>query len=195
MVDISRPFRDTILTFLRRKSPVLLVFGGVCLVGGAYLLLTPAALHVRRLAGAAVRSAHGAGHRPHAQPDAAAGLQRASRNPLFRRRHPAQPGPAPPRHQRRSGWRGSIRRSPRRPRSGARRLDEALKALRGDLVVDVGLQSDVINLSLSQSGSRRWHATPCSDLLDQFYAQEAAVYANPQLKFAEDEANAASATS
>jgi succinoglycan biosynthesis transport protein ExoP len=55
-------------------------------------------------------------------------------------------------------------------------------------VVDVGLQSDVINVSfLNPDPTVARDAV--KSLLDQFFGQEATVYANPQLKFAEQEAN------
>ena len=62
-----------------------------------------------------------------------------------------------------------------------------MQAFASNFVVDVGVQSDVMNLSFL-------HPDPTlardavQQLLNQFFAQEAAVYANPQLQFAEDEA-------
>ena len=71
--------------------------------------------------------------------------------------------------------------------SNERKLDDATTRFGTDLVVDVGLQSDVINVAylnpdpvVARDAVRQ--------LLDRFYGQEAAVYANPQLKFAEEEA-------
>jgi uncharacterized protein involved in exopolysaccharide biosynthesis len=68
-----------------------------------------------------------------------------------------------------------------------RQMDEALKAFAADMVIDVGLQSDVINVSFLNPDPEVAHATVQS-LLDHFFSQEAVIYANPQLQFAEDEA-------
>jgi uncharacterized protein involved in exopolysaccharide biosynthesis len=74
-----------------------------------------------------------------------------------------------------------------------RKQDLAAKAFLDDLVIDVGQQSDVLNVSFL-------HPDPTiardsvQKLIDEFFAQEAAVYANPQLKFAENEAAAARAS-
>jgi len=73
------------------------------------------------------------------------------------------------------------------PYSEAHKLDNAAERFANNLVIDVGMQSDVINLSFL-------HPDPVvardavQKLLDHFYMQEAAVYANPQLHFAEEEA-------
>src|SRR5207344_3367642 len=72
----------------------------------------------------------------------------------------------------------------------AHKMDMAVKAFGADIVVDVGLQSDVLNLSLLNPD-----ATVARDalqtLIDRFFAREAEVYANPQLTFAEAEASGA----
>jgi uncharacterized protein involved in exopolysaccharide biosynthesis len=73
-----------------------------------------------------------------------------------------------------------------------RRQDDALKAYNSNLVVDVGLQSDVLNLSFLNA-SPTVARDALRHLLDGFFAQEAEVYANPQLEFAEEEAAAAKA--
>jgi uncharacterized protein involved in exopolysaccharide biosynthesis len=74
--------------------------------------------------------------------------------------------------------------------SDTHKLDLATQSLLSDLVVDVGLQSDVLNISYFNPD-----ATVARDavqtLLNQFFSQEAAVYANPQLTFAENESAAA----
>jgi len=71
-----------------------------------------------------------------------------------------------------------------------KQIDLATKAFLEDLVIDVGLQSDVLNISYFNP-----NATLARDavreLLNKFFDQEAAVYANPQLAFAESEAKAA----
>ena len=75
------------------------------------------------------------------------------------------------------------------PESDSRKMDIAVQAFLSNLTIDVGLQSDVLNISylhrdpvLAKDGVQQ--------LLDEFYSQEAAVYANPQLQFAEHEAAA-----
>jgi uncharacterized protein involved in exopolysaccharide biosynthesis len=74
----------------------------------------------------------------------------------------------------------------------ARKQDDALKTYNSNLVVDVGNQSDVLNLSFLNANPAVARDA-LQHLLDSFFAQEAEVYANPQLKFAEDEAAAAKA--
>ena len=74
--------------------------------------------------------------------------------------------------------------------SESRQQEDALKAFNSDLLVDVGLQSDVINISFLNRDAKVAHGT-VQALLDQFYALEANVYANPQLQFAEEEAKRA----
>jgi uncharacterized protein involved in exopolysaccharide biosynthesis len=78
------------------------------------------------------------------------------------------------------------------PLTPEHKLDAAVKAFSADRVVDVGLQSDVLNLSYLSP-----NATVARDglqtLVDQFFAREAEVYANPQLTFAEAEASGAKA--
>jgi len=71
-----------------------------------------------------------------------------------------------------------------------RKLDDATTAFSTNLVVDVGLQSDVINIAyLNEDATVARDAV--QKLLDGFYGQEATVYANPQLQFAGDEATKA----
>ncbi len=77
-----------------------------------------------------------------------------------------------------------------RPLDEDRQLDDAATQFSSDLVVDVGLQSDVINIAyLNHDPIVARDAV--QQLLDRFYGQEATVYANPQLRFAEEEANKA----
>ena len=54
-------------------------------------------------------------------------------------------------------------------------------------MIDVGLQSDVLNVSFLNPDPNVAHDA-VQTLLDRFFAQEAEVYANPQLEFAEGEA-------
>ena len=146
MVITQPSLRDTIHTFFRRKFTFLLIFGGACLVGAAYLFLTtPLYLSAASLV---VRFDQ------HTVPD----IDR-SRN---------QPAPLGSNERREIIYSDAdILRSPDLQRAAlhevglariypkiasaghgkAREEEEALKAFNADLVVDVGLQSDVINLT------------------------------------------------
>ena len=78
------------------------------------------------------------------------------------------------------------------PGDDERKLDLASRIFAANLVIDVGLQSDVLNVSFL-------HPDPTlardavQSLLDRFFSQEAEVYANPQLQFAETEAKSSQA--
>lgn len=77
-----------------------------------------------------------------------------------------------------------------KPAGPDRKLDDAVTLFSDNLVIDVGLQSDVINLAyLNHDPVVARDAV--QQLLDEFYGQEATVYANPQLRFAQDEADKA----
>lgn len=71
--------------------------------------------------------------------------------------------------------------------TAARKDDLAIRAFESNLTVDVGMQSDVINVSYLNPSAVVVH-NAVVQLLNEFYQQEADVYANPQLKFAESEA-------
>jgi uncharacterized protein involved in exopolysaccharide biosynthesis len=73
-----------------------------------------------------------------------------------------------------------------------RKLEEAEQQFSSNLVIEVGLQSDVISITYLNPDPVVAHDA-VQQLLNHFYAQEAAVYANPQLHFSEDEANKARA--
>ncbi len=68
-----------------------------------------------------------------------------------------------------------------------RKLDMALTAFQSDLVVNVGLESDVITVSFLARSAKLAQAV-VQHLLTEFYGQEASIYANPQLRFARQEA-------
>jgi polysaccharide biosynthesis transport protein len=72
----------------------------------------------------------------------------------------------------------------------AGKMDQAERAFDADLVINVSMQSDVLSLSFFNPDPIAARDA-LQQLIDQFFAQEAAVYANPQLKFAQEEANAA----
>ena len=187
MVIVQPSFRDTIHTFFRRKFTFLLIFGGVCLAGAAYLFFTQPLY----MAGASLVVRFD----QHTVPD------------IDKTRVPVQPLGSNERREiiysdadilrspdllrRAMNEIGLARLYPQIASDGhgqARQEEEALKALGGDLVVDVGLQSDVINLSFLNPDPVVARDA-IKSMLDQFYGQEATVYANPQLKFAEQEAN------
>lgn len=73
---------------------------------------------------------------------------------------------------------------------GPAKLDEAERQFAANLIVDVGLQSDVITITYLNTDPQVAHDA-VQQLLRQFYAQEAAVYANPELRFSNDEASKA----
>lgn len=153
MVIVQPSFRDTIHTFFRRKFTFLLIFGGVCLAGAAYLFFTQPLY----MAGASLVVRFD----QHTVPD------------IDKTRVPVQPLGSNERREiiysdadilrspdllrRAMNEIGLARLYPQIASDGhgqARQEEEALKALGGDLVVDVGLQSDVINLSFFESRSR-----------------------------------------
>jgi succinoglycan biosynthesis transport protein ExoP len=76
--------------------------------------------------------------------------------------------------------------------SNSAKLEAAEQQFGSNLVIDVGLQSDVITVTYLNSDPLIAHDA-VQQLLKQFYAQEAAVYANPQLHFSDDEASKARA--
>ena len=69
----------------------------------------------------------------------------------------------------------------------------AVKAFASNLTVDVGSQSDVINIGFLHPSPVLARDT-VQELLSRFYQQEADVYANPQLAFAKGEAEKARAS-
>ncbi|MGA3398212.1 MAG: GNVR domain-containing protein [Acetobacteraceae bacterium] len=186
---VQPSFRESILTFFRRKFTFLLVFGAVCLAGAGYLLvktpmyLSNAALVLR--------------------------FDQQTVPDIDRTRTPSQPlgsnerreiiysdadilrSPDLARHAIASV--GLARVYPRIAADGhgeQRQMDEALKAFAGDMLIDVGLQSDVITLSFLNPDPQVAHAVVQS-MLDHFFSQEAVIYANPQLQFSQDEATRA----
>jgi uncharacterized protein involved in exopolysaccharide biosynthesis len=186
---VQPSFRESILTFFRRKFTFLLVFGAVCLAGAGYLLIkTPqylsnAALVLR--------------------------FDQQTVPDIDRTRDPTQPlgsnerreilysdadilrSPDLARHAIASV--GLTRIYPKIAADGhgeQRQMDEAVKAFSTDMLVDVGMQSDVLNLSFMNPDPQVAHAVVQS-LLDHFFSQEAVIYANPQLQFTQDEAKRA----
>ncbi len=180
--------RDLISIFLRRKALFMLVFGVVCLCGGAYLLLKqPLYLSKASLV-------------LHFDSQAVPDIDRTMKptqlqgtnehreilysdsdilhSPAIIRNVIEKIGLARLYPQIASG-----------PGSDSHKMDMAEQAFAANLVVDVGLQSDVLTLSFLNPDAKIAQQA-LQSLLDRFYAQEAEVYANPQLKFAETEAQA-----
>lgn len=186
---VQPSFRESILTFFRRKFTFLLVFGAVCLGGAGYLLVkTPMYLSNASLV---LR------------------FDQQTVPDIDRTRTPQQPlgsnerreiiysdadilrSPDLTRHAIASV--GLARIYPKIAADGhgeERQTAEALKAFSSDMLVDVGLQSDVITLSFLNPDPKVAHAVVQS-MLDHFFSQEAVIYANPQLQFSQDEANRA----
>lgn len=181
--------RETILTFFRRKFTFLLVFGAVCLAGAGYLLIkTPMYLSTAALV---LR------------------FDQQTVPDIDQTRTPQQPLGSNERREILYSD-ADILRSPDLARDtisaiglariypkiaadgkdSQRQMAEAVKAFSTDMLIDVGLQSDVINISFLNPSAQVAHATVQS-LLDHFFSQEAVVYANPELKFAQQEADQA----
>jgi uncharacterized protein involved in exopolysaccharide biosynthesis len=181
--------REVVLAFFRRKGLFMLVFGAVCLGGGIYLLVK----------------------RPLYLSSASLVLHFDSQSVpnIDRTMNPTQPLGSNE-HREILYSDADILRSTgviheviatvgldklyptiaASKLSASRRLDLATDSLLSNLVIDVGLQSDVLNINYLNTD-----ATVARDtvqmLLNKFFDQEAEVYANPQLKFAESEAQAA----
>jgi succinoglycan biosynthesis transport protein ExoP len=181
-------FRDSISAFLRRKGLFMLAFGVACLAGGTYLLvkqplyLSSASLVLhfdsqavpdidRTMKPTQLQGSNE--HREILYSDAdilhSSGIIRDVVGKMgLARLYPAIA----------SG-----------PGDAAHKLDLVEQAFAANLVIDVGLQSDVLNVSfLNPDPNVARDAV--QTLLDRFFAQEAEVYANPQLEFAEGEAKA-----
>lgn len=181
--------RETILTFFRRKFTFLLVLGAVCLAGAAYLLLkTP-----EYMSSASLVLRFDQQNVPDIDQTRAPAPQLGSnerreilysdadilRSPDLARKTIESIGLARLYPKIASG-----REAP------AKKMNTALKSFSADMVIDVGLQSDVINISFLNPSPQIAQQT-IQALLHHFYAQEASVYANPELQFAEREADLA----
>lgn len=186
---VQPSFREAVLTFFRRKFTFLLVFSAVCLGGAVYLMITT----------------------PLFMSNASMVLrfnQQAVPN-IDRTRQPQQQLGSNERREILYSD-SDILRSPDLARAtiqqvGLQKLypkiaataknereamHNALKAFSADLTVDVGLQSDVINVAFLHPQAEVAHDT-VQALLNDFFGQEAVIYANPQLRFTKDEADRA----
>lgn len=182
---VQPSFREAVLTFFRRKFTFLLVFGAVCLAGAAYLLLsTP---QYMSSASMVLRFDQ------HSVPNIDRTQQSSQQLGSNERREilysDADILRSPDLARRAITEVGLARLYPKIAKSSdpqARKMDLAVKAFSADLVVDVGMQSDVLNVSFLNPNSAVARDAVQS-VLDQFFAQEAVIYANPELKFAEQE--------
>ena len=186
---VQPSFRELILTFFRRKFTFLVVFGAVCLAGAGYLLIkTPMYLSTAALV---LR------------------FDQQTVPDIDRTRTPSQPLGSNERREILYSD-ADILRSPDLARRAIasvgldrvypkiavdghgeqRQMDEAVKAFTSDMLIDVGLQSDVLTLSYMNPNPQIAHAV-IQSVLEHFFSQEAVIYANPQLQFSEDEAKRA----
>ncbi|HTW71822.1 MAG TPA: hypothetical protein VME47_18200 [Acetobacteraceae bacterium] len=183
---VQPSFRETILSYFRRKFTFLLVFGAVCLAGAGYLLIkTPmylsnAALVLR--------------------------FDQQTVPDIDQTRTPQQPLGSNERREILYSD-ADILRSPDLARdtieavglariypkiaaghhSLRSKMDAAVKSFASDMLIDVGLQSDVINISFLNPDPKIAQQT-IQSLLAHFYSSEAVIYANPELKFEQAEA-------
>jgi uncharacterized protein involved in exopolysaccharide biosynthesis len=188
----QRSFREILHVFLRRKMLFAVVFGVVGLAGGAYLLFKQP-LYMAN----ATLVLHFGGQ---------------ALSDIDRSMGPTQPEGSNE-HREILYSDAAILNSPELLRSvvdnvglgnlypqiasgdgtDAAKQSRAVKAFSSNLAVDVGTQSDVININFL-------HPSPIlardsvRELLSRFYEQEADVYANPQLAFAASEAQKARAS-
>jgi uncharacterized protein involved in exopolysaccharide biosynthesis len=187
---IAQPdLRATLVAFLRRKLLFTLVLSLVCFVGAGYLMVA----------------------QPLYQSTASLVVRFDTRTvpDIDRNRDPTQP---PGSNERREiiysdadmlhardvlvGVINSVGLARLYPKVAAApipesaKLDEAERQFSANLVVEVGLQSDVISVTYLHPNAQVAHDA-VQQLLKQFYAQEATVYANPQLHFSNEEASKA----
>jgi succinoglycan biosynthesis transport protein ExoP len=183
--------RDIIASYLRRKTLFMLLFGGVSLIGGLYLLIKQPLY----LSGASLVLHFDT----QTVPDIDKSLKSTQLQGSNEHREILYSdadilhSPAIIRDVIKTI--GLARLYPNvdtGPGDESRKLDLASRTFAANLVVDVGLQSDVLNVSFL-------HPDPAlardavQNLLDRFFSQEAEVYANPQLQFAESEAQSSQA--
>lgn len=185
---IQPSFRDTILIFFRRKLVFLAAFLVVCGLGAAYLVLaTPkyvssASLILRFEA----RTVPQIDRNLDAGPQAQQGVN--EHREVLHSDAAILTSPDLAREAIRTiGLDKLYPKIAASKLSDARKRDAALQSFQSDLVVNVGLESDVITVSFL---AREPHLAQAvvQHLLTEFYGQEASIYANPQLRFAQQEA-------
>ena len=192
-MDHQPSLRSTIQAFFRRKGLCSLTFGAVCMAGGGYLLLKQP-----QYLSSAMLVLH---FDSQAVPD------------IDRTMTPTDQQQGTNEHREILYSDADILRNPDLirdvvntvglarlyPRIAAqdhvdtRKMTDAVQAFTSNLVVEVGLQSDVLTVNFLNPDPHVAHDA-VQDLLNLFFAQEAAVYNNPQLRFAEDEAKTARGT-
>jgi len=186
---VQPSFREAVLTFFRRKFTFLLVFSAVCLGGAVYLLITTplflsSASMVLRFNQQTVPNIDRT-----RQPQQQLGSNERReilysdadilRSPDLARETISQ-----------VGLQKLYPKAAAAAHNEREAMHNALKAFSADLTVDVGLQSDVINVSFLHPESAVAHDA-VQALLNNFFGQEAVIYANPQLRFTKDEADRA----
>jgi len=183
---VQPSFREAVLTFFRRKLTFLLVFGGICLAGAAYLLLaTPFYMSAASLV---VRFDQKIVPNIDRNEQVTQQLGTNERREILY--SDADILRSTDLAQRAINQVGLARLYPKiaaKKYDDARKMDDAVKAFAADLIVDVAMQSDVINVSYLNPDPAVAHDV-VQAVLNQFYAQEAVIYANPELQFAEGEA-------
>lgn len=181
--------RETVLTFFRRKYTFLLVFLVVCLAGGAYLLIkTPL-----YMSSASLVLRFDQQNVPDIDQTRSPTPQLGSNERREILYSDADILRSPDMARRTIDSIGLARIYPKIAASKIapnRKMNAAQMAFASDMVIDVGLQSDVINLSFMNPSPQVAQQT-VQALLHHFYAQEASVYANPELQFAVREADLA----
>jgi uncharacterized protein involved in exopolysaccharide biosynthesis len=191
-VDHQPSLRSTIQAFFRRKILFSLVFGTVCLAGGGYLLFKQPLY----LSGAMLVLHFDS----QAVPD------------IDRTMTPTDQQQGTNEHREILYSDADILRGPDLIRGvindvglarlypqiavenhgDTRKMAAAVQAFTANLVVEVGMQSDVLTVSFLNPNAQVARDS-VQHLLDLFFAQEAAVYNNPQLQFADNEAKTARA--
>ncbi|WP_158929512.1 hypothetical protein [Acidisphaera sp. S103] len=180
--------RDIIAAYLRRKALFMMLFGGVSLIGGLYLLVK----QPEYLSGASLLLHFDS----QAVPDIDQNLKATQLEGSNEHREILYSdadilhSPAIVRDVvQKIGLARLYPKIANGPGDESRKLDLASRAFSSNLVVDVGLQSDVLNVSFLHSDPTLAR-DGVQSLIDRFFGQEAEVYANPQLEFAESEAKA-----
>lgn len=188
---VQPSFRDTIVIFLRRKITFLLIFLLVCAMGAAYLvtatpMYTSGASLVLRFDQRTVPN-----------------IDRNLDNTQSLMQGVNE-------HQEILHSDAEILRSPDISRdiiktvgleelypkiavskfSDARKQDLALQSFQSDLIVNTGVESAVISV-MFYARTPQLAQTVVQKLLSDFYAQEASIFANPQLQFTQQQADQA----
>lgn len=181
--------RETVLTFFRRKFTFLVVFGTVCLAGAGYLLIkTP-----EYLSSAALVLRFDQQTVPDIDQTRSPQQQLGSNERREILYSDADILHSPDLARQTITAVGLARIYPKIAAEDydlTRKMNDALKAFSTDMVIDVGLQSDVINVSFLNPNAQIAQDT-VQTLLHNFFAQEASVYANPELQFSVKEADLA----